>query len=133
VPSPRQLMDDALKAEVIPGLRDAGFKGAFPHLRRLRPTGVDLLTFQFDRRGGGFVIEIARCGPEGVTLHWGEHVPSSKVRALDVHPDRRVRIKPRNGAGTDSWFRFDSGKYIEVAASVRRELDRAYKYWDTGA
>jgi hypothetical protein len=30
------------------------------------------LTFQFDRHGGGFVIEIGQCPADGCTTHWGE-------------------------------------------------------------
>jgi Domain of unknown function (DUF4304) len=53
---PRQLMEQALKAYVVPVLREHGFAGSLPHFRRLRSDCVDLLTFQFDKNGGGFVI-----------------------------------------------------------------------------
>jgi hypothetical protein len=76
--SPRQLMDQALKAYVVPVLREHGFTGSLPHFRRLRSDCIDLLTFQFDKKGGGFAIETAHCGIEGVTLHWGKHVPATK-------------------------------------------------------
>jgi hypothetical protein len=44
---------------VVPVLRQSNFKGSFPHFRRVTAERTNLLTFQFDRSGGGFVIEIA--------------------------------------------------------------------------
>ncbi|HWS66911.1 MAG TPA: DUF4304 domain-containing protein [Steroidobacteraceae bacterium] len=116
--SPRQLMDEALKLYVVPALRERGFKGSLPHFRRLRTDRVDLLTIQFDKNGGGFVVEISQCSVEGVTTHWGKHVPASKVTAWDLHPDQRLRLKLRDGSGTDSWFRFDRDEYSVVASQV---------------
>jgi hypothetical protein len=60
---------------VVPELRNKGFKGSFPHFRSISEDKIDLLTFQFDRYGGGFVIEVGVCSPEGITHSWGEKVP----------------------------------------------------------
>lgn len=78
--SPRQHMDDALKKYLVPALRERGFKGSHPHFRRLLKDRIDLSTVQFDKNGGGFVVEISRCEVEGVTTHWGKHVPAKKSR-----------------------------------------------------
>ena len=102
----RRQMLDALKAILIPVLKCDGFSGSFPHYRRRRPDLYDLVTFQFDRHGGGFVVEIARCLPSGIEHPTG-HVQAGKARAWDRHPNHRKRIKPRHGAGTDTWFRYD--------------------------
>jgi len=51
----------ALKEIVLPTLRNMGFRGSFPHFRRERDEQLDLLTFQFSRWGGSFVVEIAYC------------------------------------------------------------------------
>jgi hypothetical protein len=66
-------MDKALKGRVIPTLRQAGFTGSFPHFRRIQGERTDLITFQFDKWGGGFVIEI------------GCHQGSSFKTYLGVH------------------------------------------------
>jgi hypothetical protein len=76
------------------------------------------LTFQFDRHGGGFVVEMGSCGADGITLHWGKQVPPSKVTALDLNPSNRSRLKPPETPGTDYWFRFDAGDYDAVAQRV---------------
>jgi len=54
----RKAMDAAIKAIVVPVLREKQFAGSFPHFRRSTTRGMDLLTFQFDRYGGGFILEI---------------------------------------------------------------------------
>ena len=127
--SPRELMDVALKTSVVPVLRESGFTGSYPHLRRVHVTHVDLLTFQFDVNGGGFQIEISRCGIGGTTTQSGKHIPASNVKAWDIHPNDRFRIKPREGSGTDSWFRYESGRYDDVASQVLAKLPIAHEYW----
>ena len=52
MPPSRQAMIAALKSTVVPYLRERGYRGSFPHLRRTSASGVDLITFQFDRNGG---------------------------------------------------------------------------------
>ena len=122
-------MDDALREYLLPALRERGFQGSLPHFRRLLPDRVDLLTIQFDKHGGGFVVEISRCGTEGVTKSWGKHVPAAKVTARDLHPNQRLRLKLREGPGRDAWFRFENGEYRKVAAQALSRLTDADKYW----
>ena len=125
----RDAMLAELKRTVLPHLRSAGFKGSFPHFRRSGPNGVDLVTFQFDRRGGGFVIELARGSISGVTTHWGQHIPPEKMKAWDIHPDHRHRLQSYPGGGTDSWFRFDTEPVATIAKDVLTKL-RENGVWD---
>ena len=99
----RDEMIATLKELVVPVLKEGGFKGSFPHFRRLCANKIDLLTFQFDRWGGGFLVEVAACQPEGVTHSWGEKVVPGKVTAWDVN--QRLRLGSK-GEG-DPWFRYD--------------------------
>ena len=113
-------MIETLKKYVLPVLRDRGFKGSFPHFRRPAGRAMHLLTFQFDKWGGSFIVEIATCALDGVTTHWGEHVPSSRVRAWDV--TRRLRLGAADEGSDGQWFRYDkhslfaSGNRFERAA-----------------
>ena len=118
-------MDATLREVVVPLLRAKGFRGTLPHFRHPVPGAIDLLTFQFDKWGGGFVVQIARCSDRGFTTHWGKHIPPGKVGALDLHPDQRQRIQPRAGSGTDSWFRFDNGQIKRAAQEVLDALPEA--------
>ena len=120
--SDRQVMITELKRVVQPRLRADKFAGTFPHFRRLGQDAIDLITFQFDRNGGGFVIEIARCPSDGIVTAWGKHIPLDKVQAWDAHPNFRKRVKPRTGSGTDAWFRFDATNASKVAAEVLLHL-----------
>jgi hypothetical protein len=54
----REAMNAALNKLVVPTLRAKGFKGSLPHFRRVGNGATEVLTFQFDRHGGGFVMQI---------------------------------------------------------------------------
>jgi hypothetical protein len=126
-------MSQALKDVVVPVLRDRGFTGSFPYFRRRRQECIDLFTFQFDRHGGGFIIEIGRCQPEGFTTHWGKLIPPEKVRIWDLPPKQRARIQPSAGLGTDSWFRFDGAAadiFTRTATSVIPFVEQAERMFD---
>ena len=118
-----------LKDIVVPKLRERGFSGAFPHFRRIKRGQIDLMTFQFDKWGGGFVVEISKCGSEGITMAWGEKIPPKKVTAHHLSPNERLRLGCE-GPSTDDWFRYDRGKSPDVVAQeVVNKLDNAEKWW----
>ena len=136
MPSPREQMNEALKETVIPFLRQRGFKGSLPHFRRPNPDSIDLLTFQFDRHGGGFVVEIAKCSPDGYTRHFGTHCSPAKVSAWDLPPDSRYRIQPRGDGSADNWFRYDKSPgflnrdiYTRLANQVVLLIDTEAEDW----
>ena len=118
-------MDSALRSRVVPLLRERGFAGSYPHFRRALPDRIDLVTFQFDRHGGGFVVETGSCPIDGITLHWGKHVPPTRVTAWDLHPSLRRRLKPQDASEADYWFRFETGDYESVAERVAECLTSA--------
>jgi hypothetical protein len=127
----QKLMKQALGEIVLPVLRKSGFSGSLPHLRRHRSDLVDLISFQFDMHGGGFVIEIGQCDPKGFTTNWGKEIPAEKMNVSYLHPDFRPRIQAQPGSGTDSWFRYDrpEDSYPRTASSVLpflRDLDAQY-------
>ncbi len=126
-------MDAALRTHFVPKLRSRGFRGAMPHFRRARADRIDLLTIQFDKWGGGFVIEIGRCGPGGMTTHWGKEIPPGKVTAHDVGPSTRHRLGSRAPGEDGRWLRFDDGTPVEAAADAASAmLEEADQWWDAG-
>jgi hypothetical protein len=129
----RQAIEEEIKGLVLPALRASGFKGSFPHYRRAVRGGIDLLTFQFDRHGGGFVVEIARCPGDGITTPWGKRVLPNKVTAWDLHPEMRYRIQPRSGGGTESWFRYDRGNVKQAAKQLLENLPSAEMWWQNSS
>ena len=127
-------MIEALKAIVVPKLRERNFKGSFPHFRRVREDQIDLLAFQFDKRGGGFVIEISRCSSEGIVTAWGEQIPPNKVTVWDMPLSARLRLQPRFDGSTSGWFRYDTGSplgnvFKKTAKAVLPFLEKAEKWW----
>ena len=129
----RASMDAALKGTVLPVLRDRGFKGSFPHFRRFTGNSVDLPTIQFDKWGGGFVVEISSGSIDGFTTHWGEHIPAKKLTAHNLHPNCRMRIQPIEGGGTDAWFRFDDGNVTRAAQEFLALFPIAEAWWQEQA
>jgi hypothetical protein len=130
----RQRMVKALKVIVEPRLRALDFHGSFPHYRRPREEKIDLLTFQFDKWGGGFVIEISSCPARGITTYYGEDIPPAKVKALDMHPDERFRLQPGPAGSTSGWFRYDKIRpfgdvYEKTAQEVLPFIEKAEKWW----
>ena len=125
----RKEMDAEIKSKVVPVLREKGFKGSMPHFRRPTNEGIDLLTFQFDKYGGGFLIEVSRCETKGITTYWGKKILPNKVTAHDLNPDKRFRIQPHNS----HWFRFDDGQYNEVTKEVINNLEKAEAWWKENA
>lgn len=137
--TPRNEMERAIREVIVPWLRDAGFKGSFPHFRRPTATQIELLTFQFYSSGGSFVVELASCPPTGFTHSWGKHVPPNKVTAHDIG----MRHRLGSCMGGDHWFVFGMRNYepgsdkVEipehyqtVASSVLQHFQKeAGEYW----
>jgi integrase len=87
-----------------------------------------LITFQFDRHGGGFIIEIGQCSPDGYTTYWGKQIAAAKVTAWDLSPKERARVQPRSGSGTDAWFRFDDSEFSRTAEAVKGWQSNALRH-----
>ncbi|WP_191556767.1 DUF4304 domain-containing protein [Metabacillus idriensis] len=51
---------------------------------------IDLITFQFNKWGGSFVVELASCPSQGIISSWGEEIPSNKITAHNM--DKRFRL-----------------------------------------
>ncbi len=120
-------MDAALKSIVVPHLRGMGFKGSLPHFHRLRGDAANLLTVQFNRYGGSFVVEVGRCAAEGFDFH-GQHIPLAKARTTYLQERHRLGSELRPNWG-DHWFEFANRDPEAVAREVCVELDQA-KLWE---
>ena len=138
--SARNEMVKNLSAIVIPVLRLKGFKGSFPHFRRVITDRINLLTFQFDRSGGGFVIEITNCQLGGFTTSWGTKIEPNKLNAHHLFNRKRIQSNMDTTSSlTEDWFRYDK-KYLfgfgniykKVCKDVLSKLDIAEEYWKNG-
>ena len=130
-------MINSLKKIFVPELRKRNFKGSYPHFRKTENGITNLLTFQFDRYGGGFVIELANWNESEFKTHWGEIIPVNKLTAHDLN--NRQRIYPNSLTeqnGKQSWFRYDQrkflsfgNKYDKLAKKVVDRITIMENYW----
>ena len=126
-------MNSALRKILVPVLRQRGFTGSLPHFRRAGSDRVDPVTVQFDKWGGGFVVEVAKAPADGFTTHWGEKIAPGKLKVHDLHPNQRLRLGVK-GLEDDHWFRYDTGRSSEaVAREVVSCLEQAESWWARAA
>lgn len=125
----RKDMDAALKAEIVPALRSSGFKGSYPNFRRTVGGRLDLLSFGFDRYGGGFRMELGQSAAGAFTTHWGKTLPESKAHVGYLGTDQRSWLGP-DGFGVDSQFDFRYGRFADVVGQVRLGLPDAMKWFE---
>lgn len=114
-------MEDALKRVVVPVLRDRAFKGSWPHFRRHSGSRLHLLSFQFDKYGGGFIVEISHCAGEGITTSWGQKIPPNKLDVSYRPPKERLRL----GTGPmvhDYWFRYDEASTASTGEDLCKQV-----------
>ncbi|MBN1186645.1 MAG: DUF4304 domain-containing protein [Spirochaetes bacterium] len=122
----RKDINTFLKKTIIPQFREKGFTGSFPHLRRIIETSIDLITFQFDRYGGGFVIELAKAKNEVFKTHWGEEIPQSKLTAHDLNERTRIHTKGiLQDSATENWFRYDKGSlFSNPLKQIQNDIEK---------
>jgi hypothetical protein len=125
----RDKMIVKLKEKVVPVLKARGFKGSFPHFRRVTEKGIHLLSFQFDKWGGGFVVEVAACPPAGISMHWGEQVSPEKVTSQHVNVSKRLRLGASD-AKSDYWFRYDGGGIFNRSDLFEKAANEVLTYLD---
>ena len=122
----RKNMEQALKEFFVPELRALGFKGSFPHFRRIAENSIDLLTFQFYSAGGSFVVEIGQCPLEGFTNAVGILTPANEVTVAHVFP--RLRLGSSHEAGkSDHWFEFGEPNYVPAKTYTREHYQLVAK------
>ena len=103
-------IERALKEYFVPELRNLGFKGSFPHFRRVVSPYLQLLSFQFFSSGGSFVVEISYCYENGFTTSWNKFIPANKMRVSYVSPRLRLGSQPDRGIN-DHWYEFGPRSY----------------------
>lgn len=119
----------AIKSVIVPELRTAGFKGSYPHFRRPNEdSGFDLLSFQFDKWGGCFLIELSVAYPyreEYKNCYLvGLKPAEDEIKKLDVG---NTFVRHRLSGNDGDWFRYETigiESAVELAkTAVIREMN----------
>lgn len=122
-------MRRVLLGQVLPALRRRGFTGDYPHFRRLGQDQIDLLTFEADSWGGGFLVEIAKCPAMNVHDASGQRVSVRRITARHMRNRHRLPGSPRGG----HWYRYDrdrsQARFDRIAEILLRDLEKIAGPW----
>ncbi|MGF9891217.1 DUF4304 domain-containing protein [Priestia megaterium] len=123
----KEKMIHSLKKNVIPVLRNCGFKGTFPHFYRKLESRLDLIMFQFSAWGGTLYVEVSKCAPDGHLDVSEELYIPNKVKVYHIDLEHRKRL----GNETQEIFKFDKDNTEEVSICVRKTLKEAEEWWNS--
>lgn len=103
-------MKKQLNSNVIHPLLSQGFIGKYPHFRRKKENCIELITFQSNKHGGSFTVEVSCVFPErsNKNFEWYDDLIIDNLTVWDTN--ERYRLKGMyNG-----WFYYQDlySKYI---------------------
>ena len=129
-----QIMMNHLNNTVISSLHEQGFVGKHPHLKREKENCIELITFQRNKHGGSFAVEVSAIFPGRKNPNY-VLADGVSLDGINVwHTDERYRLKGMY----DGWFYYRDlyskyilgfGKdYLEVAETVQNvSIPKGYK------
>jgi hypothetical protein len=125
MPREGDLMRKALRKHLIPALAAAGFDGRSTRFTRLRDDAQDLLSIQYWKYGGSFILEFGRRPRGPLQTAWGPVIPEEKLEIAYLPVCDRARLQARDAAPEDIFagFRFadfgdDQDRYEGLALRV---------------
>ena len=116
-------MHKAIKKIAEPYFRGIGFKGRFPHFRKIESDKIKLLTFQFNLAGGSFVVELAQCDAKPLITNWGEEISPAKITAHDLNNRYRLGSLEQSGF----WFVFGKPERGSIASRICAAMRRMFQ------
>lgn len=95
----RDIMLNALNSTVVKELKSQGFTGKYPHFKREKKNCIELISFQTNKYGGSFTVEVSAIFPDSkVTNLIDENIEISKANVFCTN--ERYRLKGM----FDGWF-----------------------------
>lgn len=92
-------MKKLLLHSVVSPLLTDGFAGQFPHYRRIGQDCVEMVTFQWNKYGGSFIVEVSAVFPNHKDTNCAaENIDVATVNVWETN--RRYRLKGMY----DGWF-----------------------------
>ncbi len=95
-----------LRALVLPALRQRGFAGDLPHLRRAAAAGTWTFSSQVSKWGGEFIIELGRAPAGPYTARDGALVPPAELTSFHLRLAQRARLCADADPAREVWFRY---------------------------
>lgn len=97
----KQAMEAGLKAQFGPALRELGFSGSFPKLRRTIDGRIDFAEIQYSTSGGRFYVNLGQAPENGFVDAKDDWLRTIPVETLDTsYCLDRTRVLPKS-----SWWR----------------------------
>lgn len=132
-------MRKALKRLLLPELNRLGFRGSTSKFQRTSSDWLDLLSIQYWKYGGQFILEFARCERGALHTSWGEVIPEEKLEVAYVGPSQRARLEQRGPTSGEGFrgFKFsgfgeDTARYEALAAEVTALLPQVEEWLTNG-
>ena len=133
------LMRKALRRHLLPALASLGFTGKSSKFQRLLPDSQDLLSIQYHKYGGSFILEFGRRERGPLHTTWGSVVPEEKLEVIYLLPTQRGRLQEAEAEGQDLFAGFsfqgfgeDTGKYEALASRVATLLPQVDAWLSSG-
>lgn len=114
-------MRAALKRIVLPALRERGFTGELPTLRRLGADATHLFTVQTSKWGGEFVVELGRARAGAYRAASGEDVAAAVLETYHLRDDDRARLRAVPNVLREVWFSYR----LTLGGRIGNRLGRA--------
>ena len=131
----RKQMESAIKKILVPVLQEKNFKGIFPHFYRKTGEHIDLITFQFDKWGGGLVVEISYADQKRDNIYIDRSLSPEKLRVSQTNERLRLGSQPKKGK-KDCWFRYNKKNFFSrgnifenTAKEIAPYLEKQAEEW----
>lgn len=117
-------MRAALKRLVVPALRERGFRGELPHLRRVSADATHTFTVQTSKWGGEFIVELGRAAAGPYRTSTGEVIEPAQLTSWNMRDADRARLRAVPDTSHETWFRYAPRTRDRAAAWLARLLGR---------
>ena len=98
----RERMKKYVLSNVVPMLLGNGFTGMYPHYRKIDGNCIELITFQTNKWGGSFTVEVSAIFPHAKDSNCAhDTIEAEKVTVWDTN--NRYRLKGMY----DGWFHYN--------------------------
>lgn len=118
------LMRQALRRHLVPALAALGFEGGPTHFRRFRDARHELLSIQWWKYGGSFILEFGHRARGPLHTAWGEVVDELKLDVAYLPLDARARLQDRQAPADDLFGGFAFAGFGEDAAPYHALAER---------